>query len=101
MAVGSAMWGGCNWGWGHGDVDINVNQNNNFNTNIERIDKALLRKGRMIAKYKFAPLSPIKTAALAKKLGHENINGSLSLADIFGLDKPGFEQPTKKAIGFS
>jgi hypothetical protein len=72
-----------------------------FNTNIERIDKALLRKGRMIAKYKFAPLSPVKTAALAKKLGHENINGSLSLADIFGLDKPGFEQPTKKAIGFS
>ena len=37
-----------------------------FNTNIERIDKALLRKGRMIAKYKFVPLSPIKTAALAK-----------------------------------
>jgi len=71
-----------------------------FNTNIERIDKALLRKGRMIAKYKFAPLSPEKTAALAKKLGYENTGGSLTLADIFGLDKPGFEPPAKKTIGF-
>ncbi len=36
MAVGSAMWGGCNWGWGHGDVDINVNHYNNFNSNVTR-----------------------------------------------------------------
>ena len=72
-----------------------------FNTNIERIDKALLRKGRMIAKYKFTALSHEKTAALAKKLGHENISGSLTLADIFGLDQRGFDQPTKKPIGFS
>lgn len=33
MAVGSALWGGCNWG--RGDVNINVNKYNNFNrTNI-------------------------------------------------------------------
>jgi Protein of unknown function (DUF3300) len=33
MAVGSALWGDCNWG--HGDVNINVNRYNNFNkTNI-------------------------------------------------------------------
>jgi Protein of unknown function (DUF3300) len=33
MAVGSALWGNCNWG--RGDVDINVNNYNNFNrTNI-------------------------------------------------------------------
>jgi len=72
-----------------------------FNTNIERIDKALLRKGRMIAKYKFAPLSPEKTAKLAAKLGHENVTGSLTLADLFGLDKPGFDQVVKKSLGFS
>lgn len=29
VAVGSALWGNCNWG--HGDVDINVNNYNNFN----------------------------------------------------------------------
>jgi hypothetical protein len=72
-----------------------------FNTNIDRLDKALLRKGRMIAKYKFSALSPEKTAVLARKLGHENITGSLTLADIFGLDKPGFRDMTKKTIGFS
>jgi len=71
-----------------------------FNTTIDRLDKALLRKGRMIAKYKFSPLAPEKTAALARKLGHDNVTGSLTLADIFGLDKPGFNQVTQKAIGF-
>jgi hypothetical protein len=72
-----------------------------FNTNIDRLDKALLRKGRMIAKYKFSALSPQKTAFLARKLGYENMTGSLTLADIFGLDKPGFRDANKKTIGFS
>lgn len=71
-----------------------------FNTTIDRLDKALLRKGRMIAKYKFSPLAPEKAAALAQKLGHENVTGSLTLADIFGLDKPRFNQETQKTIGF-
>lgn len=71
-----------------------------FNTDIDRIDKALLRKGRMIAKYHFKPLSPEKTAALAKRLGHENVTGSLTLADIFKYDKREFKDPVKKVIGF-
>ena len=34
MAVGSAMWGNCNWG--HGDVDVNVKHYNEFNrSNID------------------------------------------------------------------
>ena len=34
FAVGSAMWGGCNWG--RSDVDININKYNSFNrTNIK------------------------------------------------------------------
>jgi len=32
LAVGSAYYGGCNWG--HGDVDINTNRYNNFNQNV-------------------------------------------------------------------
>lgn len=72
-----------------------------FNTNIDHIDKALLRKGRMIAKYNFSPLSAEKASALAKKLGYENVTGSLTLADIFGLDKRGFDKSAKKTIGFS
>jgi uncharacterized protein DUF3300 len=38
MAVGAAVWGGCNWGGG--DVDIDVNKNNNFTNNVNRGDKA-------------------------------------------------------------
>jgi len=36
MAVGSALWGGCNWGWGHGhgDIDVNYNNYNNFQNNV-------------------------------------------------------------------
>lgn len=71
-----------------------------FNTDIERIDKALLRKGRMIAKYSFAALSTEKTAALAKKLGHENVEGSLTLADIFSYNKLEFKNNSKRKIGF-
>jgi hypothetical protein len=71
-----------------------------FNTTIDRLDKALLRKGRMIAKYKFSALEPEKAAALARKLGHEDVTGSLTLADIFGLDRPAFNHATQKSIGF-
>lgn len=72
-----------------------------FNTNIDRIDKALLRKGRMIAKYRFAPLAPDKTVALASKLGFENISGSLTLADIFGYEHRAFGNTARRGIGFS
>lgn len=72
-----------------------------FNTNIERIDKALLRKGRMIAKYKFTALTPDKTAALAKKLGYENVSGSLTLADIFGYEQRNYATQPKKGLGFA
>ncbi len=71
-----------------------------FNTDIDRIDKALLRKGRLIAKYRFLPLTPEKTAALAKKLGRDDIAGSLTLADIFQFDKRDFKETAGKRLGF-
>ena len=71
-----------------------------FNTDIDRIDKALLRKGRMIAKYHFLPLTAEKTAALAKKLGREDVTGSRTLAEIFQFEKHDFKEPSKKPIGF-
>lgn len=38
VMVGSALWGGCNWG--HGDIDVNVNRYNNFNrTNINNVNR--------------------------------------------------------------
>ena len=48
MAMGAAIWGGCNWGWGGGDVDIDVNRQNNFNrnTNINGGNRANTTGGR-------------------------------------------------------
>ena len=37
MAVGGAIWGGCNWGGGN--IDIDVNRQNNFNRNVNRGDR--------------------------------------------------------------
>jgi len=71
-----------------------------FNTDIDRIDKELLRKGRMIAKYKFEPLSEEKTAQLLKRLGHENIPGRLTLAEIFEFEKREFKNNGKRPMGF-
>jgi hypothetical protein len=73
-----------------------------FNTELYNIDKALLRKGRMLAKYEFKLLAEDKSARLLKDLGHSDaeVNGPLSLADIFNYEKPGFDAVDKRPIGF-
>lgn len=73
-----------------------------FNTELYNIDKALLRKGRMLAKYEFKLLEQDKTGSLLKELGHADavVNGPMSLADIFNYEKPGFDAVEKRPIGF-
>ncbi|MGK0389906.1 MAG: hypothetical protein ACI94Y_002651 [Maribacter sp.] len=72
-----------------------------FNTNIEKIDKALLRKGRMIAYYEFKPLDSKKVNAIMSELGHESNEEEMTLANIFNFNKKGFEKEEKgKKIGF-
>lgn len=38
MAVGAAVWGGCNWS--HGDVNVNVNNYNNFTKNVNTVQNS-------------------------------------------------------------
>ena len=72
-----------------------------FNTNIERVDKALLRKGRLIANYEFRPLSVEKSNKLLRALGHDGNNAGMTLADIFNLEEKAFDpNGNKKKIGF-
>lgn len=72
-----------------------------FNTNIEKVDKALLRKGRLIANYEFKPLSVEKSNKLLKKLGYDSINTDMALADIFNFTARAFDlNGNKKKIGF-
>ena len=72
-----------------------------FNTDISKIDKALLRKGRIIAKYEFKELNPEKAKNLALKLGIENdINKPKTLAEIYHMKEQNFQEPLIKKIGF-
>lgn len=72
-----------------------------FNTSIDKIDKALLRKGRMIAYYDFKPLEGEKAAALMNDLGAGNETKDMTLAEIFSHEERGYDQAgRKKNIGF-
>lgn len=72
-----------------------------FNTPLKNIDDALLRKGRLIARYEFKELSVEKSIYLLQKLGVENpeLNSPMTLADIYHHQENNFSvQETK--IGF-
>ncbi len=74
-----------------------------FNTNVKNIDKALLRKGRLITSYEFKELQANKSKILLKRLGVNNYiaDNNMTLAEIYNS----YEKPTQidniaKHIGF-
>ncbi|HAS46592.1 MAG TPA: ATPase [Microscillaceae bacterium] len=72
-----------------------------FNTSIDKIDKALLRKGRMIAYYEFKRLVASKTDALMEQLGVNVHNQAMTLAEIFNHEDTGYEGVNeRKRVGF-
>ncbi|OJJ19195.1 ATPase [marine bacterium AO1-C] len=72
-----------------------------FNTSIDKIDKALLRKGRMIAYYEFKPLVAQKTETLLNQLGVDNKASEMTLAEIFNHEETGYESVNeRKKVGF-
>lgn len=74
-----------------------------FNTDMENLDKALLRKGRMLLQYKFDELNKEKADLLCEKLYGKKVGKSMPLSEIYNLDydliKPK-EKPTVK-FGFT
>lgn len=74
-----------------------------FNANVNKIDPAVLRKGRMKIKYEFEKLSKEKTYALAQKLGiNIDKNQSLTLSDIYNYnDVTEYTDTNKNKIGFN
>ena len=73
-----------------------------FNMDRERIDSALLRKGRLVAEHKFEKLTIEETNQLLIHLGKDiDINEPMCLADIYNIDSDYFRAslPNKK-IGF-
>jgi hypothetical protein len=73
-----------------------------FNTERQLIDKALLRKGRLIAEYKFDNLDIDKTNKLLKSLNIDYITDKpMPLSDIYNYDDNlGIENNKKTKIGF-
>lgn len=73
-----------------------------FNTDISKIDSALMRKGRLIAKYEFLELHTDKAQKLSNKLGYDtHITHPMSLTAIYNQNERDFQQISKsKTIGF-
>lgn len=73
-----------------------------FNTDVSRIDKALLRKGRLIAKYEFKELQQNKAQELSNTLGFKTrLMHNTSLAEIFNQDEMVFQPENEVKIGFN
>jgi hypothetical protein len=71
-----------------------------FNMKREKIDPALLRKGRLIAEHKFENLSIEDTNKLLKHLNKDYVSDrELSLADIYNIDLEVYKTKTKGKIG--
>ena len=74
-----------------------------FNTGLSNIDKALLRKGRMVNRYEFKELTVEKAIKLSKKhnLKYKG-DEPITLGDLFNIEKENETNTiTKKTIGFN
>ena len=72
-----------------------------FNMKREKIDQALLRKGRLIAEHKFTKLSVEETTKLLKHLEKDyEVSDGMTLADIYNIDVELFKSTNKSKIGF-
>ena len=72
-----------------------------FNSPLTMIDSALLRKGRLIAKYEFAKLSIVKGQRLSDHLGFKTtITRPMSIAEIAGQNEKTLRPNTVEIIGF-
>jgi ATP-dependent 26S proteasome regulatory subunit len=73
-----------------------------FNIDREKIDPALVRKGRLIVEHHFSPLDSDAANALLKSVGSDRrVDGPTTLAEIYNPDDNFHEeQEDKKRVGF-
>ena len=81
---------------------LNIQVICSFNTDISKIDSALMRKGRLIAKYEFKELDIRKTQILSEKLGFRSkCTAPMTLTAIYNQEEQNFQQTsTSNHIGF-
>ena len=72
-----------------------------FNSSVTLVDSALMRKGRLIAKYEFGKLSVSKAQRLSKHLGFDTIiNRPMTVAEISNQHEQNFDTKQVQVIGF-
>jgi len=81
---------------------LNIQVICSFNTDISKVDSALMRKGRLIAKYEFKELEVQKATSLSKKLGFDTeFNSPMTLTAIYNQDEQDYQQSRRRnPIGF-
>ena len=81
---------------------LNIQVICSFNTDISKVDRALMRKGRLIATYEFKDLETEKAQSLSQKLGFKtNLNSPMTLTAIYNQEESDFQQTRKNnPIGF-
>jgi len=73
-----------------------------FNMKREKIDQALLRKGRLIAEHKFSSLSIDETNTLLKHIGKDIVvSQGMLLSDIYNIDVEVHKTTERTKIGFN
>jgi len=82
---------------------LNIQVICSFNTDISKVDSALMRKGRLIAKYEFKELEIAKAKSLSQKLGFKtSLNSPMTLTAIYNQDEKEFQVIKKNnPIGFN
>jgi hypothetical protein len=73
-----------------------------FNAPLREVDQAILRKGRLIARYEFSELSIDKCKNLSEKMGYTGvIEKPMTLAEIYNLSSPDYGQMgSSRKLGF-
>ncbi len=72
-----------------------------FNNALSMVDAALMRKGRLIAKYEFGKLSTVKAQKLSDHLGlKQTISRAMTLAEITNPEEKEYEADKIEVLGF-
>ena len=80
---------------------LNVQVICTFNNSLTLVDSALLRKGRLIAKYEFGKLGINKSQKLSQHFGYDNlINQPMTIAEIANQNEKAHQPERVEMIGF-
>jgi len=72
-----------------------------FNIDRERIDPALVRKGRLLVEHHFVPISKDAADVIFERVGSERrASGPMTLAEIYNEEDNFHEEEEKRKVGF-